>query len=430
MRTSLATCLWIIVCLPPSVQSQDLVDQSVTQRQGAKGPSSADGADDRAAPRKERQRDRSLPQISVIDKLLAVESALNSSLKRNSEAEWASDYQKLYGRFRKDGHPSSIRDEGKTQAYVALALGVKASDAVLALKARDLESLNVCAEQIDLLARNLGATDGELSMAGTVRHYANKKQWFSAFLALGRMQRDVTNYLESSLEKRKRDLAILVATGGWLQGGRVVTHVIDKHYTEWSSNVLREPRLVSLLQENLAGVDPAYLNDELVGKILKALPEIRRLVDVGLNDPVKREDVRKLHSIFDGFVEDIMTGPVKKVDEAPKAPVKPAAPQEAPKELPKSTPPVVPPPPPSAQATPLPKGAPETVPSVQVAAPSEEAPAAKAAEEPSNQKPVPPVVQTSSPPESPSASSGTTKVVALALLGLGAGFFAFRKFRG
>lgn len=324
MKHVFITTLCVMALLLETIHAQDTRSPSGSTRSTIEPSTRADGDDKRPPPRRDRVRDRSLPQISVIDKLLAVESALNSTLARTNEDEWVRDYQRLYSRFRENGHIDAIRDQGKNQAYVAMALGVKASDAVLALKARDLEALNVCAEQIDLLARNLGATDGELGMAGTVRHYANKKQWFSAFLALGRMQRDVTNYLESSTDKRKRDLAVLVAIGGWMQGGRVVTYVIDANYTDWSSNVLREPRLVDLIQENLASIDPGYLNDELVSKIMKALPDIHRLVDVGMNDPVKRANVKELNSIFTSFVEAVMEGEVKEKagsEDKPKATV-------------------------------------------------------------------------------------------------------------
>ena len=58
-----------------------------------------------------------------------------------------------------------------------MALGIKASDGVLALKARNLEALKNAADQIEVLARKLGATEGELGMANTVKIYANKNQW-------------------------------------------------------------------------------------------------------------------------------------------------------------------------------------------------------------------------------------------------------------
>jgi len=266
---------------------------------------SALGQEENPLPKGERQRSKELPQISVIDKLLSIESALGTKLNRASELQWTKDYNQLYQRFRADCTPSRIRGEGKNTACTAMALGVKACDAVMALKARNIEALKNAADQIEVLARKLGITDGELGMANTVKIYANKGQWPNAFLALGRLQRDVLNYLRSNPEKT--DQAVLVIVGGWLQGGRCVTHVINENYDDNVSNILREQRLVKLITENMEKLAPVFLNDPLVAEIIKSLPEIYKRVDVGLTAPVKQDDVRWLHATFDGLVTKITT---------------------------------------------------------------------------------------------------------------------------
>jgi len=256
-------------------------------------------------PKSSRLKNKDLPQISIIDKLLSIESALSGKLQRSTEGEWVKDYNVLYQKFKMDGNPSRIRGGGKNIAYTAMALGVKASDGVMALKARNIEALKNASDQIEVLARKLGATEGELGMANTVKIYANKNQWFNAFLALGRLQRDVLNYLRSNPEKK--DQAVLVIVGGWLQGGRCVTHVIDSHYDDYVSNILREQRLVAMIRENMEQLAPVYLNDPLVAEIIKELPEIYQRVNVGLKEPVKQEDVRWLHNNFETLVAKIMT---------------------------------------------------------------------------------------------------------------------------
>jgi hypothetical protein len=266
---------------------------------------SSDDSNSTPVPKSERQRNTELPQISVIDKLLSIESALGGKLHRSTEEQWAKDYNQLYQKFRMDGNPAKIRGAGKNTACAAMALGVKASDGVMALKARNIEALKDAADQIEVLAKKLGATQGELGMANTVKIYANKSQWFNAFLALGRLQRDVLNYLRSNPEKT--DLAVLVIVGGWMQGGRCVTHVIDENYDETVSNILREQRLVKLITENMEKLAPVYLNDPLVAEVIKALPDIYKNVDVGFTEPVKQDVVKELHKTFDGFVVKIMS---------------------------------------------------------------------------------------------------------------------------
>lgn len=267
-------------------------------------PVYAQAQDDAAAPPKsQREHDYELGQISVIDKLLGIEASLNGKLKRNSEEQWIKDYEALYQKFMRNGQLSALPGAGSNEVINAFALGVKASDAVVALKARNAEALNQSAEQIEQLAIKLGASKKELGMAETVKRYANSGRWLDAFLALGFLQRNVLNYLRENPEKKSQ--AVLIIVGGWLQGGRNVTYVVGQHYTPDVSNILREPRLVELIKKNMEELPPKYLNDPLVLKVTNLLPEIKKRVNVGLHDPVKEEDVKWLHETFSQLVTEI-----------------------------------------------------------------------------------------------------------------------------
>ena len=247
-------------------------------------------------------------------KLLAIEAALGGRMKRRSEEDWTKDYEALYQQFMRNGQLSALPGGGSNEVINALALGIKSSDAVVALKARNVEALNLSAEQIEQLALKLGATKKELGMAETVKRYANAGRWLDAFLALGFLQRSVLNYLKTNPEKK--DQAVLVIVGGWLQGGRCVTHVISQNYTAEVSNILREPRLVELIKKNMDELAPTYLNDPLVMKISSLLPDIKKRVSVGFHEPVKEEDVKWLHETFGGLVTEITPKGVEKISAA------------------------------------------------------------------------------------------------------------------
>jgi hypothetical protein len=259
-------------------------------------------------PASKREHDRSLGQISVIDKFLAIEAAIGPRMHppKLTDAQWAADYKKLYDQFKVNAQLSALPNGGKVDVITPLALGIKASDAVLALKAHNVEELNRCAEQIEQLAIKLGATKKELGMADTVKRYANDSRWLDAFLALGFLQRSVLNYLKE--HEDRKDEATLVVVGGWLQGGRCVSHIIAQNYTPEVSNILRDPRLVDLLKANMDALPPKYISQPIVSKINGLLPEIRKRVAVGFRDPVKEADVKWLHETFNDLVLEITTG--------------------------------------------------------------------------------------------------------------------------
>ena len=254
----------------------------------------------------------SLTQTSVIDKLLAIEGSLGPRLKpaRYSEDQWINDYEALYRKCVRNGQLSAIPGGGANTTITALTLGIKAADAAMALKAHNVETLSNSAEQIEQLALRLGADRRDLGMVNSLKTYASEGRWRDAFMSLGFLQRSVLTYLTEDPEKAPQ--ATFVIVGGWLQGGRCISSFIDANYTGTISNVMREPRMVDAIKDNLAKLRSPYKDDPMVGKIRVLLPEIRKRVNVGYDVPIKREDVKWLYGAFDSLVVDITGGTTKK----------------------------------------------------------------------------------------------------------------------
>ncbi|MEA3207383.1 MAG: hypothetical protein QOE70_440 [Chthoniobacter sp.] len=252
---------------------------------------------------KERQN-VGLLQISVIDKLLAAEIALGPSLKRNGEEAWAAEYKALYDKYKQDASPNNLAN---SRVVMSMALGIKASDGVLALKARDLEALNSCAEQIEKLAAKLDVPGHYLERASIAKRHASQQRWVESFMELGYLQHQIMRSLETN--PAQKDDAMLVIMGGWLQGGRCVTKLIADHYTPAASNILREPKLVQLMEQEMNKINPTYKADPLVQEVLKFLPDAQQKVNVGIKDPISLESVKALHDGFERLVELIIKPP-------------------------------------------------------------------------------------------------------------------------
>jgi hypothetical protein len=154
-------------------------------------------------------------------------------------------------------------------------------------------------------------------MANTVKKYARERRWLDVFMALGFLQRNILSCLR--LHPERQDQAKLVIVGGWLQSGRCVTHMIKENYNDLASNILREPRLVAMIQEALEEVAPSCRNDERMKEITGRLPEIKKRVTVGFQEAVKKEDVEWLHKTFDDLVIEVTTGKAASKDQEPVA---------------------------------------------------------------------------------------------------------------
>ena len=261
-----------------------------------------------------------MPQISVIDKFLATEQALARSLNRFSEADWAAEYLRMYD-------AAAVKTatglyESSPRATLALILGIKASDGVLALKGRGVGQLNSCAESIQYLATKLGVDPAFLQKATIVKHHANRNEWLEAFMNLGFLQHEVMRSLEQ--DPKQKDEALLVIVGGWLQGGKVVTRLILENYEGGDSaskahisNILREPMLIKLMLKELQKIDPELKKDPNVADILAFLPGVIERIDVDLYESIPKTDVEWLNSEFSKLVGKIALPKAEVVSEPP-----------------------------------------------------------------------------------------------------------------
>ena len=249
------------------------------------------------------------PTPNMIDLLLGAEMALGKELGLKDEEAWAPEYKRIYSQTAERYDEAFFASKDKVR--LSFALGIKATDGVIALKARDVAGLNDCAVQIEKLAELLEVPDRCVQRANRVKQQANQRQWIAAFAELGRLQHEVVQYLDGEDEETRgpsrKDDALLIVMGGWLQGGRSFSRLILDHYTDKSSNILREPKLVEILNDEVKAMKPDYLKKPLVQEMLKFMPEVHKRVDVDLYDPVPKPDVEWLHENFSKIIESVRT---------------------------------------------------------------------------------------------------------------------------
>jgi len=265
---------------------------------------------------KEGRKNLGLSQISIIDKFMGAEYALGPLLKRTNEEQWKDEYEALYKEFARDANPGNLP---ANRSILALALGIKASDGVLALKARNMEALNTCAEQIEKLATRLNVPAKNLQRAAIIKHHALARRWVDAFMELGFLQREVSRTLEGKIiedtevARTQVSEAFLIVVGSWLEGGRCITSLIAKNHTTESSNILREPMLIGMMIKEMSMLPESHKADPVVQEIMKFLPEVQKSVNVGPRDPIPLETVKQMHERFSQLIELVLKpAPVKR----------------------------------------------------------------------------------------------------------------------
>lgn len=212
------------------------------------------------------------------DKFIALDGALGAD-----GIKW----KEVMNRTEVNIDPDTIKD---TKVAIPALLGFRICDGVMAIKARDAEKLNSCADHIEKMGKKLGVTDEDLRRAKMVRSFATRGEWGRVFLELGYLQQDIERVLqrESGVGGKAPVRKILYAAG-WLQGARYTSSLVKDHYSDKTGGILREPLLVKELKADL---DSAGMPDAPIIKLMStAMSELQKLVTVELRKPLTKDSV-------------------------------------------------------------------------------------------------------------------------------------------
>jgi hypothetical protein len=215
------------------------------------------------------------------DKFIALDAALGAD---------AIKWKEVMNRTQVSVDPDALKD---TKVAIPAVLGFRICDGIMAIKARDSEKLNSCANDIEKLGKKLGVTDGDLKRAKIVRSFANRGEWGRVFLELGYLQQDIEAVLQRQAgEGGKAPVRKILYAAGWLQGARYTSGLVRDNYNPKTAGILREPLLVKELKSDL---DSTGLEaDPIVKRMSETLGELQKLVNVELRAPLPEESVIKM----------------------------------------------------------------------------------------------------------------------------------------
>ncbi len=218
------------------------------------------------------------------DKFIALDSALG-----NGTVKW----KEVMNRTEVNIDPDTLKD---TKVAIPAVLGFRICDGIMAIKARDAEKLNSCADHIEKLGKKLGVTDDDLRRAKMVRSFATRGEWGRVFLELGYLQQDIERVLqrESGVGGKAPVRKILYAAG-WLQGARYTSGLVQQNYSVKTAGILREPLLVKELKSDLDGA--GLPNEGIIKLISESMTELEKLVNVELRAPLPKESVETMAAL-------------------------------------------------------------------------------------------------------------------------------------
>lgn len=236
-------------------------------------------------------RQAGLGTPTPLDKMIALDTVMGSK-----RVNWKG----ACNSYHVDVDPDKYRDK---EVAIPAALGMRMSDGVLAIKAKDAEKLGGIATDIEALATKLNVPEEKLARAKKVRTHANRGEWPKVFLELGFLQNDVMKTLDEDGNKNRR--AILISAG-WLQGARSISGIVLDNFNVESAGLLREPLLVKTLKEDLEKVKSPARESVQVKALIAAMEQIFPLLDIPMHASPSKEDVMKINKISSDCIETLI----------------------------------------------------------------------------------------------------------------------------
>jgi len=279
--------LCALPCIAPSAEPNQ---QATTSQKAQKEPAQKGESEEKAPFDPSKAKDAGVGMPTPYDKFIALDQVLTKT-----KVNWPQTFRKVAI----DIDPDAFTDKD----VVAMILGVRIADGVMAIKAKDAELLNKCASDIEKLAKKLGVSDADLGRARAVRAAANKGEWLKVFMELGFFQQDIMKKID---EPEHATHGTLLIVTGWMQGARYTTTVVDENYSPETSNLLREPLLAKALNEKVGSLPADLQSKPLVAKLRDVLPQIEKILNVPRDGAISKEDVEQLNKLATEAVKAAM----------------------------------------------------------------------------------------------------------------------------
>ena len=185
---------------------------------------------------------------------------------------------------------------------IALVLGSVIADGFIAVQAKDAPAVKDIGQRVLNLSKAIGVGSSITSHAKAITESADKNQWEKVRSELDATQNSVQAAMN---EVHDQQLSQLVSLGGWLRGTEVLTAVVKKNFSPNGAELLHQPDLLSYFQQKLQAM-PEF-NMDLLKQIHGALVEVKPMIDVGPDQRISAESVKKINDITTRLDNAIVT---------------------------------------------------------------------------------------------------------------------------
>jgi hypothetical protein len=189
-----------------------------------------------------------------------------------------------------------------SRPQMALNLGGLIADGYIAIEAQDQQQVKNIGRDVLAIATVLGVSKEVKDRGASITAFAEKGQWDQLKEELEATQNEVK---QAMADAKDQDLVTLVTVGGWLRGLDVISGQIAAHYTETGAKLLRQPGIVSFLNQHLEKLPDKIKDDGSVKAVRKKMADIERFIAFPLDKAPTVDDVKQLNKLAADTLKEI-----------------------------------------------------------------------------------------------------------------------------
>jgi hypothetical protein len=158
--------------------------------------------------------------------------------------------------------------------------------------------------EIKNLAKSLGLEHDIVGRSNTIADLADGSQWNT----LSEELESEENEMASAMSGRQdRDLATLMALGGWLRALDAISGRLAANFTADGAMLLRQPATGVYFARRLAEMPAKVQTSPMIAELRRGLPEIQAMLSLPPSPGPSAADAMKLNALTGALLSAVMT---------------------------------------------------------------------------------------------------------------------------
>ena len=210
-----------------------------------------------------------------------------STLARIGDVDWAN--QATF----------STKSDYASKERLALNLGIRVADALVAVNATDTRRFLQQSLSISKISSGLGVGETVDAYKENFAALAAGGDWDQLAAQLDNVQSEVQTQLEL---KEQQALVVLASLGGWLEGLKVISGHLAGNYRPENTDFIARPELIAYYLSELEALAPDVKRKPEILLVLEGVREISDILAGADNGLISVEEVRQVSEVSNQMI--------------------------------------------------------------------------------------------------------------------------------